>query len=375
MRTASDMAHAENLLPHGSVVSFAFQGDHLFAATAHTYRGVLASMMVSSDHGRTFHRARGARAELLDGRWKVLDVSHGAVLLLVQRHDELPSVGDLFVSDADGLVYTLSLRDCVESSFARVEGVDGAYVVQQLSGLGGADGPARKAAVEAPRLRTLITHNRGAAWSLLRAPAAAASSTRARAPCALADGCSLQLAAHAAASGRSIVVSRADAAGVVLAGRGAPAPRRAPSGSRTSRDGGRSWEEAAPVAMHGAIGARIRACSHRRPPRHRLGVWRRPGRRRRVVAAVLHRRGANLGERAARRYCNPARRTRRQLLSVERWPACRTRRSRSSCMPSAARAAAERRPPPPPPRAPGRAADGARRGRRRRRAAVLVCRR
>ena len=59
MRTASDMAHAENLLPHGSVVSFAFQGDHLFAATAHTYRGALASMMVSSDHGRTFHRARG----------------------------------------------------------------------------------------------------------------------------------------------------------------------------------------------------------------------------------------------------------------------------------------------------------------------------
>ena len=259
MRTASDMAHAENLLPHGSVVSFAFQGDHLFAATAHTYRGALASMMVSSDHGRTFHRARGARSELLDGRWKVLDVSHGAVLLLVQRHDELPSVGDLFVSDADGLVYTLSLRDCVETSFARVEGVDGGYVVQQLSGLGGADGPARKAAVEAPRLRTLITHNRGAAWSLLRAPAASASSTRAGAPCALADGCSLQLAAHAAASGRSIVVSRADAAGVVLAV-GHPGPHLrhdAPESWLTylSRDGGRSWEEAAPVAMHGAIGA------------------------------------------------------------------------------------------------------------------------
>ncbi len=48
MRTASDMAHAENLLPHGSVVSFAFQGDHLFAATAHTYRGALASMMMSA---------------------------------------------------------------------------------------------------------------------------------------------------------------------------------------------------------------------------------------------------------------------------------------------------------------------------------------
>ena len=68
-----------------------------------------------------------------------------------------------------------------------------------------------------------------------------------------------QLAAHAAASGRALVVSRADAAGVVLAV-GHPGPHLrhdAPESWLTylSRDGGRSWEEAAPVAMHGAIGA------------------------------------------------------------------------------------------------------------------------
>merc|ERR1719359_1116748 len=91
------------------------------------------SLMCSSDGGVTF-RASKLPQELEEKSYTVLDTSEGAVILHVNHGSKEPyGVGNVYISDKDGVRFTLSLPNNVRSTsgdceFDKVLGLDGIYI-------------------------------------------------------------------------------------------------------------------------------------------------------------------------------------------------------------------------------------------------------
>eukprot|EP00745_Piridium_sociabile_P035842 TRINITY_DN63212_c0_g1_i1.p1 TRINITY_DN63212_c0_g1~~TRINITY_DN63212_c0_g1_i1.p1 ORF type:complete len:630 (+),score=84.98 TRINITY_DN63212_c0_g1_i1:702-2591(+) len=150
------------------------------------------SLMVSTDGGSTFTKAL-LPFELQEKSYTILDSSEGAVMLHVNHGDQSRSgTGNVYISDAKGLRYSLSLPSNIrtssgETEFDKVLSLDGVFLAnfkddQQDSPEEGeqADLP-EETAVQARRsqksrsksedvVKTVITFDKGGVWSYLRAP-------------------------------------------------------------------------------------------------------------------------------------------------------------------------------------------------------------
>lgn len=110
------------------------------------------TLMVSSDSGSNFKEARLPH-RLQHRSYSLLDTSEGAVVLHVNHGYE---VGDVYISDAGGLEFTLSVKGNIRKqgvcAFEKVMGMNGIYVanVAELPEATGAPDPAPPSPDEGP---------------------------------------------------------------------------------------------------------------------------------------------------------------------------------------------------------------------------------
>lgn len=133
-----DFAYSDNY--GGSINRLVYRGNKflvshgfIFVAKLKDASSQTVNLMCSSDGGGTF-RAAKLPQELEEKSYTVLDTSEGAVILHVNHGSREPyGVGNVYVSDKDGVKFTLSLPNNVRSSsgdceFDKVLSLDGVYL-------------------------------------------------------------------------------------------------------------------------------------------------------------------------------------------------------------------------------------------------------
>merc|ERR1719440_2383891 len=112
---------------------FLVSHNFLFVAKLKNSDSQTVNLMCSSDGGVTF-RASKLPQELEEKSYTVLDTSEGAVILHVNHGSKEPfGVGNVYISDKDGVRFTLSLPNNVRSTsgdceFDRVLSLEGIYI-------------------------------------------------------------------------------------------------------------------------------------------------------------------------------------------------------------------------------------------------------
>ena len=198
----------------------------------------------------------------------VVDTSDGQVFLQINHQGEGALWGNLYISGAGGVQYSLSLPDNRRNAdgtcdFAKFEGLEGVYVANVYDSdsiLGDSasymgktlgDTPktlhARKKARKVgkdPNIRTVITFNKGSQWQLLNPPTT--DSRNQATECYKMAGCSLHI--HGTSDYWGPFYSLDSAIGLAMA-TGNLGDRLTAFASKTNtyltRDGGLSWVEAA----------------------------------------------------------------------------------------------------------------------------------
>jgi hypothetical protein len=200
----------------------------------------------------------------------VVDTSEGQIFLQINHQGEGALWGNLYISGAAGVQYSLSLPDNRRNAdgtcdFAKFEGLEGVYVANiydsdslvgsgsTFTTMGKALGDtqetmkARKSSRKVgkdPNIRTVMTFNKGGQWSLLNPPTT--DSRGASTNCFPTTGCSLHI--HGTSDYWGPFYSLDSAIGLAMA-TGNLGDRLTPYASKTNtyltRDGGLSWIEAA----------------------------------------------------------------------------------------------------------------------------------
>jgi len=244
-------------------------------------------LMVSNDGGNTFHPAQ--LPEQLDEKsYTILDTASGIVMLHVNHgsKDGAPSgtpVGNVYVSDADGIRYALSLPNNVRGSdgnceFDRVVSMEGTYMAnfRDIERTGDESGAAtspdaqkkddseddneelersasgtevdrkrsqRAKGKEESVVRTVISFDKGGVWSYLKPPAVDSTGKKIDCP---PDRCWLHLHGVTNFHNYAPFYSIEQAVGIIMGtGNVGPYLRYEPDQVNTflSRDGGLSWSE------------------------------------------------------------------------------------------------------------------------------------
>jgi len=264
---------------------FLVSSSYIFVAKLKEQTAQTVNLMVSSDGGAHFSTAKLPQ-ELEEKSYTVLDTSEGAVVLHV-NHGSKGSfgVGNVYVSDGDGIRYALSLPNNIRSSggdceFDKVLSLDGVYLANfgdiQRSGdsTSGEDTTAvqskqeqdakeaddieksatssavdKKRSVKAKGkdesiVRTVISFDKGGIWSYLKPPKVDSTGKQIDCP---PERCWLHL--HGVTNFRNYApfYSTENAIGIVMGtGNVGPYLRFEPDQTNTyfSRDGGLSWVEA-----------------------------------------------------------------------------------------------------------------------------------
>lgn len=224
-------------------------------------------------------------------------------------------MGNLYISDADGHSFSLSVENVIQGSsvdFERVQSLDGTFIVNRYDSehrhdaktnngrpdfrasineyelyeqeeekesmdqtrMGGSmnkkQRQTRSSVVKGEEklsgsqlqtnVRTYITHNKGGSWELLRAPTR--TSKNKLIDCYIEDNCSLNLEIYSAMGELSPIYSTESAVGIVLA-TGNLGKNLTPNGNAKnlylSRDGGLNWQSVMPgefiyeIGDHGAL--------------------------------------------------------------------------------------------------------------------------
>jgi hypothetical protein len=173
----------------------------IFAAKVKDETSQVVVLMVSSDGGKTFNKAQLPQ-ELDEKSYTILDTTSGIVMLHVNHgstENKEDLVGNVYVSDAQGIRYSLSLSDNVRSKqgdceFDRVLSMEGTYIAnfrdnakadgesesEDESKDEAASETADQSEVERKRkkgkgkteriVRTVISFDKGAVWSYLKPP-------------------------------------------------------------------------------------------------------------------------------------------------------------------------------------------------------------
>ncbi|XP_065066898.1 sortilin-like [Rhopilema esculentum] len=152
---SKDLGKSFSLL-HDHVYSLGIQGVFLFISVDLDKKAGLRVMHVSKNNGDVFHRVHVP--EVTPERfYAILDMSEGQIFLHVDEPSDTGK-GTLFVSDADGIMYSQSLENHFYTNdgitdFFRVESMRGVFLTHQLQ--------------EGNTLNSLITFDRGATWNAL----------------------------------------------------------------------------------------------------------------------------------------------------------------------------------------------------------------
>merc|ERR1719163_1637532 len=159
------------LLPRGN--RFLFLDRFLFVAVVNKHHENQVNLYVAdvSDGGKTFKKAR-LPFQLTEHSYTILDTSEGSVFLHVNHGDYHTGYGNIYLSDAEGLRFALSLRHNKRDAqgrcdFEKLQGIEGIYITnEQINAEADLDGGRH----EKPRLRTKITFDKGGKWQTLKPP-------------------------------------------------------------------------------------------------------------------------------------------------------------------------------------------------------------
>lgn len=280
--------------PKGSVVEglqhgnkFLVSNEFILIAKVKDVKQQTVLLMVSSDGAKTFKAALlpSGMGELEEKWYTVLDTSEGAVILHINSNSEASKdTGRIFVSDSSGYKYTQSLVDNVRSTqgeceFDKVVSLQGVYMANVVVPKDGsatsytkaaehqaqdvereaADGAETdkkhgrggkkngKPAKEERTIRTVVSFDKGAAWSFLKPPRV--DSLGKPYPCAgrAAEECSLHLHGTTSWDFYAPFYSIETAVGLIMGtGNVGNTLRFEPEETNTflSRDGGLTWMEA-----------------------------------------------------------------------------------------------------------------------------------
>ncbi|SCM09662.1 sortilin, putative [Plasmodium chabaudi adami] len=126
----------EVLVKHGN--KFLISNGYIFVAKLNDVIKQTVNMMVSTDGGKTFNKANLPK-DIHEKSYTILDTSEGAIMLHVNHgsSSEKLNTGNVYISDASGLNYTLSLPNNIrtasgECEFDRVLSLDGVYIANFL---------------------------------------------------------------------------------------------------------------------------------------------------------------------------------------------------------------------------------------------------
>ena len=178
---------AKVLVKHGN--RFLFTKKFLFVAQVNPLRDTEVDLQMSSDGANTFLRGT-LPYKIKQHSYTILDTSEDTVFLHVNHEGEGAKWGNVYISNADGLNYTLSLphnsREATgKCDFEKVEGLEGIYLANFIDKVGedsddttddntiGGDTSTKKKQIgkkPPPKIRTVITFDKGGVWSYLHAP-------------------------------------------------------------------------------------------------------------------------------------------------------------------------------------------------------------
>jgi len=251
----------------------------LFVAKLKDDASQTVNLMVSSNGGSSFEVAKLPQ-DIDEKSYTVLDTSEGAVMLHVNHGftKGISGVGNLYISDKDGVRYTLSLQNNVRGSsgdceFDRVLSLEGVYLANFRDAEGTAGGSSigqkAEAAGEAEELeeanakgtevdkrrtpksksksenvvRTVISFDKGGVWSYLKPPKVDSTGKKIDCP---QDRCWLHLHGVTNFHNYAPFYSTENAVGIIMGtGNVGPYLRYETDQTNTymSRDGGLTWAE------------------------------------------------------------------------------------------------------------------------------------
>ncbi|CRG94713.1 sortilin, putative [Plasmodium gallinaceum] len=182
---------------------FLISNGYIFVAKLNDVIKQTVNMMVSTDGGKTFNKAN-LPENIHEKSYTVLDTSEGAIMLHVNHglSSDNVNTGNVYISDASGLNYTLSLPNNIRTSsgeceFDRVLSLDGVYIANFLDvhddikeedlrfknfkseleeDFSMSETNVEKRKKQAAKgknedlVRTVISFDKGGAWSYLKAP-------------------------------------------------------------------------------------------------------------------------------------------------------------------------------------------------------------
>lgn len=251
----------------------------IFVAKVKDVAAQTVMLMVSADGGRTFNSAQ-LPTEIDEKSYTVLDTSEGLVMLHVNHGAKEARVGNVYISDDKGYRFTLSLPNNVRGTngdceFDKVLSLEGVYMAnyketKSSDTSGGVDDKTKEAAAEsdaleeeakagtevdkrrAPKskakeesvIRTVISFDKGGAWSYLKPPRVDSTGKQIECPV---DKCWLHLHGITNFHNYAPFYSTENAIGIIMGtGNVGTSLRFEPDQTNTylSRNGGLTWIEA-----------------------------------------------------------------------------------------------------------------------------------
>lgn len=251
----------------------------IFVAKVKDVAAQTVMLMVSADGGRTFNAAQ-LPTEIDEKSYTVLDTSEGLVMLHVNHGAKEAQVGNVYISDDKGYRFTLSLPNNVRGTngdceFDKVLSLEGVYMAnfketKSSDTSGGVDDKTKEAAEESQALeeetksgtevdkrrapkskakeesvvRTVISFDKGGAWSYLKPPRVDSTGKQIECP---PDKCWLHLHGITNFHNYAPFYSTENAIGIIVGtGNVGPSLRFEPDQTNTyiSRNGGLTWMEA-----------------------------------------------------------------------------------------------------------------------------------
>lgn len=157
---------------HGN--RFLFTDKFLFVAAAHPEENGQVNLFLSSNGGQAFTQVK-MPYQIRQHSYTILDTSEDQVFLHVNHEGDGAAWGNVYISDAIGQRYSLSLphnrRDVNgKCDFEKVEGMDGMYIANFINNPVYRDLDDMTEDPPAAVIRTVITFDKGAVWGYLRPP-------------------------------------------------------------------------------------------------------------------------------------------------------------------------------------------------------------
>jgi len=228
------------LLPRGN--RFLFLDKFIFVAVVNKHHENQVNLYVSSEGGKIFKKAR-LPFQLTEHSYTILDTSEGSVFLHVNHGDYNTGYGNIYLSDSEGLRFSLSLRNNKRDAqgrcdFEKVQGIEGIYITnEQINTDGGMK--------ERPKLRTKITFDKGGKWAAIKPPIA--TNTGKEFACNPTEDASCTLHLHGVTDSWGPFYSSKNAIGMVMATGNVGkhlSDKEDEVHTFMSRDGGLTWQMA-----------------------------------------------------------------------------------------------------------------------------------